>query len=324
MLVGLDLQLPPDGREVLDHAAEVLLRDLHQFHVVEGRAARRALARPEQPHLAEVVAAMQVRQDHLTARTVLRHLHEPYADQIELVRAVALLADGLARLVADQLDAVAQALDELVREAPKQRHALQVRGQRALLVVLFDLFLEDLGAALEDVEDVAQHLQRCDVGLRLHRGAARVERHAGHLAEQIADAEAGDGVVLREVDGRVDRDAARVGVRGLVRCAPHERLEESEQTAPLRRSAQVGHGRGDVDARLTVQDVEGGRAELSFAADRLAGRVAPPDDRALVFLEQRLRAALEGGDLEHFVDGQGLALQTHPRILAIVAVMGAP
>ncbi len=83
-------------------------------------------------------------------------------------------------------------------------------AEGAAAVVGLELGAEGL-VLLHHVEDVAQHLEHDAVGLGADGGRARIEAHAGHLAEEVAGAECGDGVVVGQIDGGVDGDVGGIG-----------------------------------------------------------------------------------------------------------------
>jgi len=76
---------------------------------------------------------------------------------------------------------------------------------------------------LHDVENIAQHFVRDDIGFRAHGCGARVEIHAGHFAEEIAGAELGDRVAVGEIDGGVDRNDAVARFPAFIFFAPNQR-----------------------------------------------------------------------------------------------------
>ncbi len=59
---------------------------------------------------------------------------------------------------------------------------------------------------LQNIEHVPQHFKHHAVGARTNRRRARVVAHAGHLTEQVARPQFGDGIVVRQVDRRIDRN----------------------------------------------------------------------------------------------------------------------
>ena len=108
-----------------------------------------------------------------------------------------------------QFDAVAQMVDEILPEAAKDGDVAQMRIERAAPVGFVELRAERL-ALLQDVENVAQHLEHHAIGFGAHGRGPRVIIHAGHFAEQFARPEFGDGMVVGEVDRGVDRNRAPV------------------------------------------------------------------------------------------------------------------
>ena len=77
--------------------------------------------------------------------------------------------------------------------------------QRANAVIRIELGPERL-ILLQNVENVAQHLQANGVLGRNYCCAARIEAHAGHFAEEIAGAKFGDG---RPITGEIVRQVIR-------------------------------------------------------------------------------------------------------------------
>src|SRR3954467_8820592 len=101
-----------------------------------------------------------------------------------------------------------------------------------------------------------------------------MEAHAGHLAEEIAGGELRERLVIRQIDGRIDRDvAASALLRARVRLARGERAADAaEPAAGGILLLDVRDRRSDVDLDRAFEDVERGRTELPFPADHLAGR----------------------------------------------------
>ena len=65
---------------------------------------------------------------------------------------------------------------------------------------------------LQNVEYIAQHLEADGVFRSYNRSAARVEAHAGHLAEQIAGMQLRNRMVIFEIHRRVDVDVLARGI----------------------------------------------------------------------------------------------------------------
>src|SRR6185312_4122201 len=119
--------------------------------------------------------------------------------------------DDLAGREALQLHAVTKAIDKVLGKRCKNGNALQMCFQSAGTVVLLELSAECL-VLLQNVEYVAQHLQTDRIFRRTDRSAARVEAHAGHLAEEIACLKLRDWMVILQIDGRIDVDVLALGV----------------------------------------------------------------------------------------------------------------
>src|SRR2546422_9410399 len=82
----------------------------------------------------EVTPPGEVAQHHLAAGERLRDLDEADADQEEAVGRLALPANHLPRLVADQLHAVAEGVEEVVGETREHGHAAEMRDEGAFPV----------------------------------------------------------------------------------------------------------------------------------------------------------------------------------------------
>ncbi len=306
------LQLGPDLGKALQHRVEVLAADLDDLHVIERAAGRRANAGAQQPDLPEVTPPGEVAQHHLAAGERLRDLDEADADQEEAVGRLALPANHLPRLVADQLHAVAEVVEEVVGETREHGHAAEMRDEGAFPVSPVEVGLEAL-VLLQHVEDVSEHLEDDRLFHRAHRRRARVEAHARHLAEDLAGAEARHRIAVVEVDGAVDRDEPRL-LLALVLFVAHEPAEPAQEVRDAHASRpaatlHVGHRRGDRHLDLAAQHVEGGGPVLALPADDLARPEAPPDDRAFVEGEERSRAAREDRKPQQLLGGQQVSLR---------------
>src|SRR5262249_54521052 len=153
--VGQDL---PDRGELLRHRVKIFGLDPDQLDVIQRGARGDSRAAAQQADLPEVGAAPEVGDDHLPAGKRLADLHEADSDQIEAVGGLPLAADHLAGIHAHQLDVIAQTVQELVGEAGEDGNPAQVGFQSPLPILAVDLRPEPL-APLENVEDVAQHLE---------------------------------------------------------------------------------------------------------------------------------------------------------------------
>ncbi len=184
---------------------KLLGMDAHQLHVIERGAGCGADPSAQQSDLAEVSATPEIGEHQIAARMRLRHLDEPQPHQVEAVRDIALAANDVALGVAHQLHFIAQDVDEVLRQRREHGHAAQMVVERALAIVGVQLRLEGL-VALDDVEHVAQHLKHHAIGSRAHRGRARIQAHAGHLAEQVAWNQRSDRMIVGQIHRSVDRD----------------------------------------------------------------------------------------------------------------------
>src|SRR5688572_369504 len=268
------LELCANRREGTDHLAEVLARNADCFDMVERAARSRAHAAAEQADLAEVAASRDVREHEIAAGMHFAHLHEAEPHQVERIGRIALAHDDLAWRVANQLDARTEIVDEVGRQPGKHRNTLQMILERATPVGIVEPRTERL-VLLQNIEHVPQHLERRAVGRRAHRGGARMETHARHLAEQITRAEPRDRVVVRQIDRRVDRNPALAGFFRpymLVAVCKHA----ADLAEPSARRALLAHmlnRRRDKDIDRTFGDVIRSRTELPFAANDVAGLV---------------------------------------------------
>src|SRR2546430_3029047 len=308
--LGLGEQVLGDLGEALEHQPEVIGRDPHDLDVVNRRAGgapRRVL---DEAHLAEVAAASLVCTYEVSARTVLRDLHEPEPHDEETVGRLALTADDLAGFVAGELDALAEVLDELLAEAGEERHAAEVRVERAAAVGLLELGTERLGAQ-QYLQRRAQHLEDHTVLSGAHGCGPRIEVEAGHLAEELARVELRHGSVAAQVDRRVDRDERRRPDHFQVFAADEPALHlEEEAGQPARIVPHARERCRDRNLTAPFDDVERRRAEVTLAADDLAGAERAADDRPLVAPDaaggERLRQEL-GRDA---VEERGLPVLT--------------
>src|SRR5262249_57390845 len=101
-------------------------------------------AAAETANIADVRSASEVRQHDIAARVPFAHLHETEPHEIERVGRISLTDDDLARRVAQQLDAIAQVGDELLRHRGEDGNAPDVRLERALAVLPIELRAERL------------------------------------------------------------------------------------------------------------------------------------------------------------------------------------
>ena len=292
-----------DVREARQHQLEVFTGDPDDVDVVERRARRRAGAAAEQAHLTEERAAPEIHEDDVAAGMPLGDLHETEADEIKRVGGVSLPDDHFTRRAANELDAVAEVFNEVLRHRRQHRHAPEMCLERALAVVGLELRPERL-VLLQDVEDVPQHLQDDDLGLRADGGRPRMKAHARHLAEELPCAQLGERPVVWKIDRRVDRDEPADALFG-ARVLDAARELAADAADPSGRPAarpvlllHVRDGAADVGLDHARENVKGGRPEVPFATDDLARRDDAPDDRPLVQLQEGPRHALEHRQLQ--------------------------
>ena len=179
-------------------SVEVLAADPDDLDVVERRAGGGAhAARPAGRSRRSSRGGPGTRSTSSPPGKALRDLHEAEPDQVEAVGRVALPEDHLARLVAQQLDAVAQPPHEVVAEAGQHRHAPQVRLERALAVASGrarpGTSCSSAGCA-STLRSISRTTRLLD---RAHRRRARIEAHARHLAEEVARRRAGRSACRR-------------------------------------------------------------------------------------------------------------------------------
>ena len=308
MLGGHRFQIAADVREGIHHALEIFGPDADHFHVIQRRTrcsapAPAARSHSQQANLTEIPAAAQIIEHQLALRMILGDLHEADADQIETVGNVALTANHVTLAESDQLDPIAQRIDEFGGERSEQRNVLEVVFQRTPPIILIQTPLDVL-VALHDVEHVAQHFVHGAIRRGADRSRARVETHAGHLAEQIAWAELGYRIVVRKIDGCVNRNRATIyftlaAILFAAEQAAAQTLEESMR-APLR--VNVGDGRREINLGSAFQNVECRGAVLAFAADDIAGAKAAFHHRVSVQLQECARHFLEVGKLQQILD----------------------
>ena len=167
--------LAADLGELVEDLVERLAGELDEVDVVERRAGRGPPGGAdavgldlgevgEQADLAEEPARPEVVQDVLGAHVALGDLHEPGPDQVEGVGRVALREDQLAVVLPLEGDALAEEVAEpgvlggVLGHGREDRHAPEVVVDRPSTVAIVEHRLGAL-APLEDVEDVAAHLQ---------------------------------------------------------------------------------------------------------------------------------------------------------------------
>ena len=162
-----------------------------------------------------------------------------------------------------------------------------MRIERADAIVALQLRAEGL-VALQDVEHVAQHFQHHAIGLRPHRGRARVIAHAGHLAEEVAGSQFGDGVVVGQIDRGINRDERPVGffAAAVLLARRQHAFEPAEKSAAAALRLDVRNRAGKKDFRFAFQNIKSCGTEISFAADDLAGAETSLDHRFLVEFEK--------------------------------------
>ena len=280
-----------DLGEPVQHVAKLGGADPDELDVIQRSAGGGAAALViQESDLAEIRAPGRIGDDEVTSRKGLGHLHEADADQVEAVGGVALPDDDLARLEADQLGARGELTQKVVADAVEDGHGPEMGLERALPVRRVELGLEAL-VSLQHAQDIAKHLEHHGLLDRAHGRGPRIEAHARHLAEEVARPQLGNGIVVVQIDGRIDGDeSTRAFLAGVV-LARHQVGESSEeirdaQSVLPRPALDVRHGRRDEDVDLSAQDVEGGRSVLTFAADDLAWRKRAAHDGPAIQLEE--------------------------------------
>src|SRR5262249_17097485 len=160
---------------------------------------------------------------------------------------------------------------------------------------------------LHDVEDIAQHFVRHDIGFRAHGGGARIEIHAGHFAEEITGTQFSDRISVSEIDGSINGNGAVVRFLGaLVLLTRNQRTREAlEEAGGAALGLYVGDGRGDGDAGFAFEDVERRGAKIAFAADDIASAEAAAHNGATIHLEESAGYSGEDRKLVKLFHGQG-------------------
>src|SRR5229473_423033 len=273
--------------ETRDHIAEIVTGDADKFDVVESGASSGSNATAKQADFAEVIAARKIGEHQFPAGIILRDFHKSDAHQIETVRRHSLLNDDLSWGEALKLDALFQMLDEFRRKVREHGHTAKVIFERTAAIGLVELRAESF-VLQHDVENVAQHLESHDIGLRGDRSGARIKIHARHFAEEIPGAEFGDGIAVSEVNRGVDGNGSvACFFLALVFLARDERAAQPlEKSFGAALRLDVRDGRGDGNFGLAFENVESRGAELAFAADDFAFAEAPFDDGAAVELQE--------------------------------------
>ena len=289
-----------DVRKTPHHFAEVFAGDFDDFDVIEGGTGGRTDATAEQTDFAEVVAAGQVGENEFAARIIFGDLHEPDAHEVEGIGRLPLTRDDLARSVADKFHAVFEAIDKVGGEFREHGDAAKMRFEGAAAVVFVDLRAKGF-VFHHDVEDVAQHFKRDDIGFGTDGGRAGIEIHAGHFAKEVAGTELRDGIAVGEIDGRIDRDGAvAVFLVALILFAADQNARETlEEALGAALGLDMSDGCGDGDLCVAFGDVEGGGAEIAFAADHFAGPETALDNGTAVEFE---KGAGDAGENWHAVE----------------------
>ncbi len=135
-----------------------------------------------------------------------------------------------------------------------------------------------------DVENISQHFERHNIGLRDHRGRARIKIHARHFAKEIAWTEFGDRIAVCEIHGRIDwnRPVARF-FRALVFFAGNESARQPfEKPLCPALCLNVCDRSGNGNFSLAFENVESRGTKFAFAADDFAFAKAPFNDRAAI------------------------------------------
>jgi hypothetical protein len=204
-------------------------------------------------------------------------------------------------------------VDEILREAAENRDVSQVGVERPPAVGLVELRAEWL-ALLQDVEDVAQHLEHRAIGLGAHRCGAWVIIHASHFAEEFTGAKFRDGVVVGQVHRSIDGNRSAVYflfaavflARGKTARKLAGQPPEKSARAALRfyvrdRACQLHAGRA-------FENVKRGRAELAFPANDFAASKMAPDSRIRIFLQELRRDVFKDRQLEKILGRNGSAV----------------
>ena len=301
------LQARANAGETRDHFAEVVAGNLDKFDVIERGAGGGTDTAAEQTDFTEIVAARDVSENQFAAGIVFGNLHEADANEVEAVGGIALARDDLAGGIADEFDAVLEVVDEVGRELGKHRNASEVGFQGAAAVILIELRAE--GFVLHhDVENVAQHFKRDDIGFGADGGGARIEIHASHFAEEVAGAEFRYRTAVGKVDGGIDGNAAIAGffVALVFLAADEDAGEALEEALRAALRFNVSDGRSDSNLRLAFDDVERRGAEVAFAADDFTSTEAAFDDGASIQFQEGAGDSGKHGHPVQFFGGQGL------------------
>src|SRR5205085_3172963 len=126
----------------------------------------------KQSDFAEVVAPGKIRQHKFAPGMIFTHFDEANSNQVEAVGHVALTADHLSRSKAQQFHAIAEMIDEVLRQRRKYRNALQMSVKSANAIARVQRRTEGF-VLLQHIEHIAQHLQ-----------ADRSEEHTSELQSQ--------------------------------------------------------------------------------------------------------------------------------------------
>jgi len=169
VLGGGLFELAANFREAVEHELEIFAGDADYLDVIQRTAGRDAGRAGQEGHFAKVGAASEIGEDQVAAGTMLGDFDEAEAHEIKAVGRLALAADDLSRRKSQKFDPIAEMVDEVGSQRGEQRHAAQVRIERALAVVAIELLPEGF-VALHNVEHVAQHLEHGAIGFGANRG----------------------------------------------------------------------------------------------------------------------------------------------------------
>src|SRR5579871_3662613 len=210
----------------------------------------------EQRELTEKSASPDVTQDQVPTGMRLRHLDETDANEKKAVRRLALTANHLSGSIASQFNAFAQLRDKLRSNRGEHGNVTQLRRQGALAVILVHPGAEGF-VALQDIQNVAQHLQHHAIGLGAHGCRAWILVHTSHFAEQVARFQLGDRIAVGQVYGSIDGNVSLSAcfMAWLLRLVDKRRLELAQEPVLAAFGGDVAHRTGKKHFRLATEDV---------------------------------------------------------------------
>ena len=155
--------------------------------------------------------------------------------------------------------------------------------ESALAIRLIERGAEIL-VALHDVQHVAEHFEHRAIRLGADGGRTGIKAHAGHFAEEIAGAEFGDWIVVREIDWRIDVNESLICVFLALVFPARDQLARqfAEEASRAALRFHMRDGRRNGYSRFPLDNVESRRAVFAFAANHIAAFEVPAHHGAAI------------------------------------------